>query len=203
MDNENHEIQIQSQNVHEKIKSTDQYDEYQKVLGLIWDSKKDLFRFSVELKFDPKRKREKSNLCEKIDANKFSELCFTKRVILSQVNSIFDPLGLAVPFTVKAKILMRKLWIHDPKLHWDDEIPPSLKTEWISFFTELLEMRYVTFNRCIRPIGAKERDPTLIIFSDGSEAAYGCCSYLRWEMENGEFESRLVIAKTRIAPQKE
>lgn len=47
----------------------------------------------------------------------------TKRKILSQVNSIYDPLGLAGSVTVKAKILMRQLWISDLTLDWDDPIP--------------------------------------------------------------------------------
>ena len=34
----------------------------------------------------------------------------TKRMLLSQINSVYDPLGLAGPFTVRAKILMRHLW---------------------------------------------------------------------------------------------
>ena len=37
----------------------------------------------------------------------------TKRQILTQVNGIFDPLGLLSPFIVKAKILLRKLWGQD------------------------------------------------------------------------------------------
>ena len=40
-----------------------------------------------------------------------------------QLNSIYDPLGLAGPVTVKAKILMRQLWISDLTLDWDDPIP--------------------------------------------------------------------------------
>ena len=40
----------------------------------------------------------------------------TKRMILSQVNSIYDPLGLAGPYIVRAKILMRKLRTYKTKL---------------------------------------------------------------------------------------
>ena len=47
----------------------------------------------------------------------------TKRIILSQVNSIYDPLGLAGPFTIRAKILMRELWGIESNLGWDDAIP--------------------------------------------------------------------------------
>ena len=51
----------------------------------------------------------------------------TKGMILSQINSSYDPLGLAGPFTVRAKIMMRKLWIgeEDPV---SDECKKTQKT---------------------------------------------------------------------------
>ena len=47
-------------------------------------------------------------------------LKLTKRSILSQVNGIYDPLELVAPFTIKAKIMLRKLWLHKEKLDWDN-----------------------------------------------------------------------------------
>ena len=54
----------------------------------------------------------------------------TKRIILSQVNSIYDPLGLAGPFTVRAKIVLRQLWAMEEKLNWDDPIPGKYACIW-------------------------------------------------------------------------
>ena len=48
----------------------------------------------------------------------------TKRMCLSQVNGIYDPLGLVAPFTIKAKILLRKMC--GIKLDWDDPMPERL-----------------------------------------------------------------------------
>ena len=59
----------------------------------------------------------------------------TKMLILSQIYGIYDPLGLATPFTMKAKLLMRQLWNVEQKgLDWDDDIPSKLKEDWICFF---------------------------------------------------------------------
>ena len=55
-------------------------------------------------------------------------------MILSQVNGIYDPMGLASPLTVKEKILMRRLWASEVKLGWDDTIPDELRNEWVEFF---------------------------------------------------------------------
>ena len=85
----------------------------------------------------------------------------TKRMILSQVNSIYDPLGLAGPYTVRAKILMRKLWTYETKLGLDDPIPEEYGREWMTFFDDLPEMEKITVKRCLKPHNAIG-DPILI-----------------------------------------
>ena len=45
----------------------------------------------------------------------------TKRMILSVVNGIYDPLGSLTPLIIKAKVLLKKLWCC--KLDWDEAVP--------------------------------------------------------------------------------
>ena len=45
----------------------------------------------------------------------------------------YDPIGLLAPVTVSAKIILRKIWAHQPKLDWDDPLPTELQKEWSSF----------------------------------------------------------------------
>ena len=107
-------------------------------------------------------------------------------MILCQVNSIYDPLGLAGLYTVRAKILMRKLWTYETKLDWDDPIPEEYGRKWMTFFDDLPEMEKITVKRCLKPHNAIG-DPILIIFSDGSNNAYGACAYVRWELSTLPF----------------
>ena len=123
----------------------------------------------------------------------------TKHMILSQVNGIYDPMGLASPFTVKAKILMRRLWASEMKLGWDDPMPENLRDEWVEFFRELFEMEHIIFTRCLKPDKATG-DPILVMFSDGSNDAYGTCAYARWALTDGGFGCRLISSKNRLAP---
>ena len=51
----------------------------------------------------------------------------TKQMILSQKNGVYDPMGLIAPFTVRVKILMRKLWQEPKQIRWDDPIPTEHK----------------------------------------------------------------------------
>ena len=148
----------------------------EKVLGVNWDPIKDHLCFSAKLKFFSNRKRR----VQKDNPNNDSELTLplTKRMILSQVNSMYDPLELAGRFTVRAKIYMRHLWANSEKLDWDDPIPVDNKQQWSAFFNELPEMNQVKFERCLKPSDAV-CNPVLIIFCDALENAYGSCAYVR------------------------
>ena len=126
----------------------------------------------------------------------------TKRIILSQVNGVFDPPGLVTPFTVRSMILLRQLWAGENKnLGWDDDVPRVDKDHWQEFFTDLFDVEDLHFDRCIRPIDADDNHkPILIIFSDASEKAYGCCAYIRWRLKDKTYKCYLICAKSRVAP---
>ena len=91
---------------------------HEKVLGIVWNPITDNFCFKINLNVTPKGKKRRPKQNQDTTTN--TSKILTKRIILSQVNSVYDPLGLASPLTVRAKILMRRLWLHNPKLEWDD-----------------------------------------------------------------------------------
>ena len=161
-----------------------------------------MFFFKVKINFSKKVKGTRK--AADIHVSEFSEKIpakLTKREILSQINGFFDPMGIGTAFTVKAKILWRELWVGDANLlSWDDEVPENHCQNWIEFFKEMFQMQYIRFHRCIKPPGAKYVEPILILFSDASNRAYGTCAYIRWEMIDGTFSSRLVAAKSKVCP---
>ena len=76
-----------------------------------------------------------------------------------------------------------------------------MREEWIRFFQEMKNLNDVTFERPLTPpqvIGA----PTLCIFSDASNEAFGACAYIRWQTESSSFNIRFIAAKSRVAPLK-
>ena len=125
----------------------------------------------------------------------------TKRSILSAVNSVYDPVGFLTPFTVKTKILLRKIWSHEPPIDWDDDLPTHIAKQWEEIRAEFEEIKNVAFRRPIIPAGAQE-DPMLVLFSDGSEQAYAAAAYIRWKVGDQAFVARLAVAKSRMAPVK-
>ena len=150
---------------------------HEKILGLYWNLQKDVFEFKSKIVLRSKSKKEKIKTYENVDDLKIDPITsLTRRQALSQLNSIYDPLGLATPFIVKAKILMRKTWNLEECSDWDDVLPNEITAEWISLFSEIFEMKKIEFDRCIRP-AQSIGDPMLIIFSDASKDAYGAVAY--------------------------
>ena len=169
---------IQSNKNDEQVVS-ESHTTTEKVLGVVWTPRTDEFTFKVQMTLSsPKSKKKRaSRRAASNGTNQTSQTStgLTKRKVLSQVNSIYDPLGLASPYTVRAKILMRQLWTSETKFDWDDPISETYAQEWKMFFDDLGEMSKMTTKRCIRPVDVVGQ-PILILFSDGSNNAYGTCA---------------------------
>ena len=182
------------------LENSDVEDYNERVLGMLWNPLKDEFLFKVKLNFSIKSRKihDLPNLHQRdLPAGIPDNL--TKRLILSQINRIYDPRGLLAPFTVRAKIMMRRLWARDRKIDWDDPIPIELLEQWRIFFTELFEVEKLSFRRCLKPENSIG-NPTLIMFSDGSEDAFATVAYARWSIGGDKFKSTLIASKNRIAP---
>ena len=171
----------------------------EKVLGLNWECSSDVFYFRTKLNFSPKYKgvRKGPDLSK---ANFFENVSsvLTKRIVVSQMCSVFDPLGFLLPFTLRAKLLLRDTVKCDAKLGWDDPLPSHIKDKWVSHFYDLFGTDILVFERTVKPASANGM-PVLIIFSDSSADAYGAVAYARWEVGSGKYESRIIMAKNRIA----
>ena len=61
----------------------------------------------------------------------------TKRLAVSAVNSIYDPLGLLSPLTARYKVLLREL-NKCGSLDWDDPVPQELSTHFITELKNLV-----------------------------------------------------------------
>lgn len=163
-----------------KDKKEIKLDKVIKILGLTWDRKDDTFQVSVNL---PENRRPT-----------------TKRTILSEVASLFDPFGWLSPVVITAKIMIQKLWLCS--LGWDDELPPELVEEWESYRDELHELNTVEIPRWIKTT-SRSRDIQLHGFSDASSLALAAVVYVRVVDEDEEVHVTLLASKTRVAPLKQ
>ena len=80
-------------------------------------------------------------------------------------------------------------------------IPDYMKEKWVQLIQLLKSAESVRFPRCVRPANAVG-NPELVLFNDGSNDAMCTVAYLRWKLDNGEYECTLWTAKTRVTPLK-
>ena len=150
-----------------------------KALGVYWRPSTDQLTFNV------------TNLCETV---------FTRIGIVSKVAAVYDPLGLATPLIVKAKIKIRELSIRG--LDWSDEVTGDDQIWWESWFEALSNLNSFTIPRCIFPSEVYITRTELHTFVDASEEAYAAVVYVRHQQKDGHITTRLVMAKSKLAPKK-
>ena len=77
----------------------------ERALGICWDTERDTFKFQTDLKEKP----------------------LTRKVMLSIVNSIYDPLGFVASFILKGKRLL--LLLCQVEIGWDERADDSIINE--------------------------------------------------------------------------
>lgn len=153
-------------------------DSNTKVLGLWWDPSDDSLSFRIETPIIPQ--------------------LLTKRVILSSIAKLFDPIGIISPIIVKAKIIMQELWTLN--INWDEAVPQNIRKAWEKYVSELNDLIILKIPRKIVP--EPNLDVDLITFSDASLRAYGASIYLRTQDKHKKFCTHLVCSKSRVSPVK-
>ncbi|CAB3996929.1 Hypothetical predicted protein [Paramuricea clavata] len=129
-----------------------------------------------------------------------TEESVTKRIVLSSIAKVYDPLGLLSPITTVLKILFQAI-CKDKNITWDDVLEDETAKSWKSALTNMKETSTVDLNRCYNPqIDRKEiRSVELHGFGDASEKAYGGVVYIR--IRTGTLVScQLVASKSKVAP---
>ena len=123
----------------------------------------------------------------------------TRRLVLSKIAKIFDPLGLLSPVTVNVKIFMQSLWLLH--LEWDTPLAPSEADYWMRFLSELPALNHIAVPRWLG-LQPTSQQRELHGFADASEQAYAAVIYLRVVEPDGTIHTQLVTAKTKVAPLK-
>ncbi|XP_028407516.1 uncharacterized protein LOC114530125 [Dendronephthya gigantea] len=158
----------------------------QRSLGVMWDLEKDAFAFQITLPEKP---------------------CM-RRGVLSVVNSIYDPLGFAIPVTLQGRLLLRDLVKignekrgNEAPLGWDDPLPQPLQNRWSCWRDSLRDLEDIRIPRSYRPetFGITKRSE-IHAFSDASHKAIGTAIYLKPENNEGVVNVSLLFAQARLSP---
>ncbi|XP_066590775.1 uncharacterized protein [Prorops nasuta] len=154
-------------------------DQAVKTLGLIWHPSTDRFSFNVQI-------------------DTVWSQATSKRVVLSNLARLFDPLGWLSPVVVRAKILLQDICIL--KLDWDSPLPTDVLLRWKNYCQNLQHVPEVSVNRWLRGVSISKGE--LHEFSDASMRAYAAAIYLRTIDDDCNYQISLLIAKSKVAPVK-
>jgi len=141
-----------------------------KSLGLCWQPVPDQFKFNISIPLD--------------------RINLTKRKLLSELNEVFDPLGLMGPVLIKGKIFLQHLW--QQKINWDAPLQVDIQEKWKNYYSGLDSECKFQSGDLFEIHG----------FCDASMEVYGACLYIRSSDQQGIWHSRLLGSKTREAPLK-
>ena len=95
----------------------------QRSLGLSWDLKSDTFTFQVDQE----------------------QKAFTRRGVLSTINSLYDPLGFAAPVIIQDKTLLRELTTDT--CDWELPLPSEKEALWVTWRDSLKALSIVRIHR--------------------------------------------------------
>ena len=108
----------------------------QQSLRVFWDLETDAFTFKVSLPEKP----------------------FTRRGVLSIVNSVYYPLGFAVPVMLEGRKILQQLVLmgeqrakNKTPLVWDDPLPTAMMNRWTRWRDSLVELEHLSNPHCYHP----------------------------------------------------
>jgi hypothetical protein len=145
-------------------------------LGLPWNLETDTFSVNLE----------------------FGSTPFTRRGILSTLNSIYDPLGFLAPAVISGKILLREI---SPKgKAWDEQLSTSDLVLWEQWKQSLKPLQSFDLPRMYVPTSLSTKtDYTFHVFSDASEKAIAAVVYVQVPSAP-KSGLGFVIGKAKVAP---
>ncbi|XP_065180222.1 uncharacterized protein LOC135810660 [Sycon ciliatum] len=152
-----------------------------KVLGLSWDTQADQLTIP-------------SSKTLRVPSTPDSPV--TKRIVLCGLSSLYDPLGLVLPITLRARLLLRQIW--QSQLDWDSPLPESLAEQWLEISAMMSDVSSLAIPRLYGPVTAAV-DIQLHVFTDASMDAYAAAAFLRVTTAGKHYAS-LIFSKLRLAP---
>ena len=150
-------------------------------LGVSWDTQQDVFMITPNIPTRP----------------------FTKRGILSTINSLYDPLGLASPVILQGRLIQREILMSGSGLDnfdWDVKLPQNYYSEWSMWISSLSTLSEFRVSRSLYPKEFRPVRQELHTFSDASEKAIGHISFMRSINEDGKIHVCFITASSKLCP---
>ena len=172
--------------------------ELTKVLGHLWDTKNDTLQFDLAEKFPDQ------SLLEQMSP-------ITRRNVVSVGSTLFDTIGLVLPYQMQLRIVIPLLWANN--ITWDeslenrtykdgkdivvDEIAAEAVAVFRAYCKQIPLLQLIKVPRYLRDTSAVRR---LAVFSDASRHAFGAVVYSIIQVDSKTFEANIEFSRARLAP---
>ena len=124
----------------------------------------------------------------------------TQRIVLRVVSAVFDPIGLIIPYTIKARLLLKEIWRLNGQ-RWDDLLPEDISHRFLEWCSALPKLDQFSIQRSFFP--GIPQDIELHVFGDSSAEVFCAVAYLRGKIAGAAHTNvSFVFAKARVAPMK-
>uniref|UniRef100_A0AC35ET50 Integrase catalytic domain-containing protein n=1 Tax=Panagrolaimus sp. PS1159 TaxID=55785 RepID=A0AC35ET50_9BILA len=134
------------------------------------------------------------DLTIKMPSKTLDKPTITKRDVLAEIGSKYDPLGILTPVMVRLKLFMQDLW--KKKTGWNEPLTPEEAIRWKSLIEEPMAVSIKRFLK--RPEG--EYTVELHIFCDASAKAYAAVAFIVFRSKSGEYKIYLILSKSKLCP---
>ena len=157
-------------------------DKLEKILGVWWNPKEDVFRFYLDM------------ATIKLPAK-------TPRQLVSVSCSLFDPNGFFSPFILRGRQMLQKAQQQNGRKGWDNPLSSELAKEFMIWASSIPLLQNYPVTRWW------ETDATMNasnvqwhFFADASKTGYGAVVYRRAVAASGEISLAIVMSRSHVVP---
>jgi hypothetical protein len=175
-------------------------DEFLRILGYRWSVTQDFLSPGfTEINFSKKRRGLKDPVPFTVEkpsdvAKLLESLDITRRIVISKIAELFDPVGLWEAYKFQLKLASNVL----SGVDWDLALPKESQGFWLEKFHELLLVPIMKLDRYVFPSWAPVDKIRLICVSDAAANAGGGIVYAGIKLPNGSFSCKLLSSRSKL-----
>ena len=115
--------------------------------------------------------------------SKSDKAIVTKKDLLSFIASIYDPIGMVVPWVLEGKHIFQD--ISSPTIPWKSKLTKDIQEMADKWKKSIVHLKKLRISRWTNPLGLENSLCDLCIFCDSSKDGFGIVSYLRRYLPGG------------------
>lgn len=121
-----------------------------------------------------------------------------KREFLRVIMSVYDPLGVLIPFTTHSRVIMQGIW--KSEIDWGEELLEKEFKRWREWLSGLNLAESCKIAHCYIFENSSVNSIELHVFSDASSKAYATVAYWCFLFKDQRIHTSFIMARSHVAP---